>query len=249
VYNLIDNDESLLLLLHVTPSFFVKYFLLKIFKKFLKTLPLDIWLLNKSRLNWDSLAGEITSSFVSFNFILFLEILKNLNYKKYLFELIDFLTFLAQENLIFKYDFDVFVKTSEFIFFKALRIESQSQRISAIISLFKLFHSYMEKGFPKSRIIVKKELQIFKSFCLKIFIYIFEELLVESFEDKENYVLHILKVIPLMIKHLSLIDPNEIIGQGKKKLNMTSKIFNFDFSKFIFLMKKFFDLKNNNVRI
>lgn len=247
VYSLIDNDESLLLLLHVTPSFFVKYFLLKILKKFLKTLPLDIWLLNKSRLDWDSLAGDISSSFVSFNFILFLEILKNLNYKKYLFELIDFLTFLAQEKLIFKYDFDVFVKTSEFIFFKILGIESSGQRASAIVSLFRLFHSYMEQGFPRRKIILKKELQVFKAFCLKIFLYIFEVLLDPRAGQKEEYVAAILKVLPLMIKNLPLVDPCNVLSSGQAGPGGGPPVFHFDFGRFVLLLKDFFDTPSNKV--
>lgn len=247
MYSLIDNDESLLLLLHVTPSFFVKYFLLKILKKFLRTLPLDIWLLNKSRLDWDSLAGEITGSFVSFNFILFLEILKNLNYKKYLFELIDFLTFLAQESLIFKYDFDVFVKTSEFIFFKILGIDSHAQRTSAIVSVFRLFHSYLEKGLPKSKLILKRELRVFKAFCVKLFLYIFEELLGPHCEDRPDYVLAILKVLPLMIKNLALIDPDRVLSRDTTDLQAHSQVFNFDFARFVLLMKRFFDLPSNKV--
>ena len=247
MHKLIDNDESLLLLMHVTPSLFVKYFLLKIFKKILKTLPLEIWLLNHTRLGWDRLAGDISNSFVSFNFILFLEILKNLNYKKYLVELVNFLTFFAEEGLVFKFDFDIFVKTSEFIFFKMLAIESDSQRQSALISIFKLFNAFAQKGFSMMKKISKKEFQVFKGFCLKIFLFCFEELLPDSSLQVPDLIIQILKLLSILFNKLRIFDENRVVFSEQNVGNLNHQFLQFDFYRLVIMLKSFFDRQDIQV--
>ena len=250
VQKLVDNDESLLLLLHSTRSLFAKYFLLNIFKKILSTLPLDIWLLNQARLSWDSLAGDITGSFVSFNFILFLEILKNLNFRKYLFELIDFLVFFAEENLVFKFDFDIFVKTSEFVFFKILAL-SEPHRGPALESILKLFTVYAIKAFPQVSRISKREVRLFQAFCWQLLLFVCEHILfdvveaengsegeqVKTLKSQMGLILQALKLLSALLGNLKEFDEAKLLLKEGKGAG----VFGFDLVRFLELLKTLFD--------
>lgn len=246
IHKLIDNEESLLLLLHTSPALHVKYYLIKIFKKILNTLPLDIWLLQKGRLNMDRLAGDISNSFVSFNFILFLEILKNLNNKKYLLELVNFLTFLVEESLIFKYDFDIFIKTTEFIFFKILDIQAISQKTHALTSIYNLFSILFEKGLKSRNKISKKEIVVFYSLCKKIFIYSFEIFFQSEFLQSEEFLQKLLRVISLLFLNLPKFDlDNLIFNQIESDIcNLKMNLWNI-----FYVLIEFFENNDNEIKI
>ena len=66
IQKLIKNDESLVLLFHISPNFDVKYNLLRVFEDLLRTLPYDFLIQNKVE-NSSSLAVQV--SLKDFKFI------------------------------------------------------------------------------------------------------------------------------------------------------------------------------------
>lgn len=117
---------------------FVKYNLLTVFRAFLKSFSLDIALSAPKSQVSGVFAVQVTKTFQSFVFILFLDILKQFDNPNYLLELTDFLLFLVQEGLVFRLHFDVFLKVSEFVFFKLINLNSNDESAATAIRI-KLF--------------------------------------------------------------------------------------------------------------
>ena len=121
IQKLIQNEDSLVLLFHTTPHLFIKYFLLELFQNLLKHIPLNNLEENLKKNNlhkFDNIGIQMTQSFQSFVFILFLEILQNIEIENYLKELINFLIFFIEQEFFVKFNFRIFLKIIEFIFLK-----------------------------------------------------------------------------------------------------------------------------------
>jgi len=61
IVKLIKNDESLVLLFHMTTKMFIKYNLLEIFQKLLKKIPLEFWLSQRQAQGLEVLAVQVES--------------------------------------------------------------------------------------------------------------------------------------------------------------------------------------------
>lgn len=98
-----------------------------------------------------------------------LEMLKNLGKDDYLYQLIDFIIFFIEEGFFVKYNFDVFMKTVEFMAFKLHEVILEHFHNSTIHQAIRLVKVFVLKTVDSLHLLTERQVEQFTLFSYKMF--------------------------------------------------------------------------------
>ena len=98
-----------------------------------------------------------------------LEMLNNFNDDDYLYKLIDFIIFFIEEGFFIKYNYDIFIKTVEFIVFKLHEVILDNYHSSTIHQTLRLVKVFVMKTSDHIALLSANQIEQFHLFNYKIF--------------------------------------------------------------------------------